>query len=305
MALAGYQQSLSTPPQSTARAAQPAASIDPRSPDAYIEREFQAWLQSQEGQDYASYVKAGSPLFNIRLGDTPKDPSAYGPEANAAYQKMLRDEFMKRQGNDKLSAYNAQLADPDYQQKQQDIADQRARQQYVTDQQRAMYEKYNRPEDPSSPEMQRFQQQVGNAAGANAYGRGLGTRGLAGANTQDILTSALLDRSQQRQGLAMSALNAMNSRDLDLSHLNDQERQTQADTQYQNELAKYQQRQQQASGTGALIGGVAGAIPGVLLAPYTGGASLGLIGAGSAIGGGIGGLTAGKAPTKRNYGTGY
>lgn len=172
------------------------------------------------------------------------------------------------------------------------------------------------PDDAINAQLQAFINQMSGPVGPNdqiantlaGYGgaeaakaaaaRGL-TGGISGASAQQGAQNALLPYLQARQQLAIQGIGALSSRDLALKQaaLNQLQVQNQINqTNNASAAANYASQQNQNSSIGSVIGGVAGAIPGILLAPYTGGASLGLIGAGSAIGGGIGSLATGPAP---------
>ena len=124
-----------------------------------------------------------------------------------------------------------------------------------------------------------------------------GRSGLSQLGTAGIAGQLDAQYAFQRQGLQAQVYGLANQRDLGLGQLNlqyDQMRQQQAEQ-------EWAAQQNQAQGVGSAIGAGLAAIPGVALAPYTGGASLGLIGAGAAAGGGIGGLTAQGAARGPSY----
>lgn len=148
-----------------------------------------------------------------------------------------------------------------------------------------------RPDDQIAQGLSAF---GGAQAQRQAAGQGI-VGGLSGANTEQAAMNALAPYLQQRHANVLSGLNAMSARDIGARQI------AMGEAQQANSIAQanYAARQNSAASTGSLIGGALGAIPGVLLAPYTGGASMGLIGAGSAIGGGIGGSTV-RAPAMQS-----
>lgn len=160
--------------------------------------------------------------------------------------------------------------------------------------------------DPTAQYIQRHAvnaaQRYGGAAGMN----GRSTLGAGAAAAQ--YTSGAQAYDFQRKQLAAQVGGLMNQRDLGLKELQLGYDKFQADLADKQWAAQQNQNQ----GIGSAIGAGLMAIPGVALAPYTGGASLGLIGAGATIGGGLGGLASGgSGPSYRpsrgigNYGTGY
>lgn len=161
------------------------------------------------------------------------------------------------------------------------------------------------PVDPNDPVVRGLEAVGTNAAQRDARNRGV-YGGLSGMNVQTGAQQAVLPYLQQRPQLALQGLGALSQRDLNLRNISVQQLQAENAAIAQKnaaDAANFGAQQNSASSTGSLIGGIIGAIPGIIAAPYTGGASLGLIGAGSAIGGGVGGMTAGSAPQMRGFGS--
>ena len=135
---------------------------------------------------------------------------------------------------------------------------------------------------------------------AQAYGgkAGLNARSSLGNTAAGSLaTAGVAAYEQQRRELGLQGMNALSNRDIQLGQLQQQW------VAMQNGIAeqKASAEQAQRTATGQVVGGVIGAIPGIIAAPYTGGASLGLIGAGSAIGGGWAGSTSSAPKYQTNY----
>jgi len=135
---------------------------------------------------------------------------------------------------------------------------------------------------------------------AQAYGgkAGLNARSSLGNTAAGSLaTAGVAAYEQQRRELGLQGMNTLANYDIQLGQLQQQW------TAMQNGIAeqKASAEQAQRTATGQVVGGVIGAIPGIIAAPYTGGASLGLIGAGSAIGGGVAGSTMGAPKYQTNY----
>lgn len=135
---------------------------------------------------------------------------------------------------------------------------------------------------------------------AQAYGgkAGLNARSSLGNTAAGSLaTAGVAAYEQQRRELGLQGMNALSNRDIQLGQLQQQW------VAMQNGIAeqKASAEQAQRTATGQVVGGVIGAIPGIIAAPYTGGASLGLIGAGSAIGGGWAGSTTSAPKYQTNY----
>lgn len=130
---------------------------------------------------------------------------------------------------------------------------------------------------------------VGQAGFGSMGGQsGLTQRGAAAMNADMTAKYALQRQAAQAQGLSL-----LSNYDLTQQQLKQQADQFAYNAQQAQNQSDWAAQKNQAQGTGAIVGGIIGAIPGIIAAPYTGGASLGLIGAGSAIGSAAGGLTSG------------
>ena len=142
-----------------------------------------------------------------------------------------------------------------------------------------------------------------------AYGAG-GEGGMTGAAAQQNAQGALNQYEQYRQQMAMQGLGLQNNRDLSLRQLAEQGRQFDAGAAMQDQANQYNHNK----GIGSLIGGIGGAVVGGIATIATAGAAAplvpGLMAGGSAIVGGLGGMTvptsgAGYRPSGGTGGGGY
>lgn len=135
--------------------------------------------------------------------------------------------------------------------------------------------------------------QAGQDAAQGAAGRaGLGASGrsgLVGSSAASLAQRNIVPYEAQRAQWRAQGLGLLNNRDISLGQLALEK--TKLDRQAEDATWAAQQNAQQ--GLGSAIGAGLAAIPGIALAGYTGGASMGLIPAGASFGGGIASLAGG------------
>lgn len=153
------------------------------------------------------------------------------------------------------------------------------------------------PLNMNDPYVQQVIRGASSAAGTAARNRGV-EGGLAGAATEQNTSSALAGLEAHRSGLYGQTLALANQRNLSQNQTALQRELGLKNLAQQAQQLNMQQNQYDDAaglaaeqGKGALIGGLIGAVPGIIGAPFTGGASLGLIGAGAGIGAGAAGMS--------------
>lgn len=160
---------------------------------------------------------------------------------------------------------------------------------------------------PDDPVMKGLAAQ-GADAGQQAYG-GWGAGGGGLGRLSNVAAQRLsLPYLQQRQQNALQGMQLLNQRDIGLGQLqqgaNEMDLRRQQ-MQYGMAQGNFGAAQNNGGTAGSIVGGMLGAIPGIALAPLTGGASLGLIGAGAGIGSGVGKSTAQWGGGRGWGGSGY
>jgi len=169
--------------------------------------------------------------------------------------------------------------------KDKEFGDQLAK--FVASYRTSIYDVSGKIIDPIALQMTKSAAGLGAQA---AYGAG-GEGGMTGAAAQQNAQGALNQYEQYRQQMAMQGLGLQNNRDLSLRSLQEQGRQFDAGAAMQDQANQYNQNKS----IGSLIGGIGGAVAGGIATIATGGAAAplipGLMAGGSALGGGLGGMT--------------